>query len=126
MCDRQNTLVFSFDICSPRINAYQIHKWLDETVHIKEGEVRVIQIDGPLRKVYVKFISSESMMRVLQPIQGDINFHHVNGEISKVKIDIAGVGIRRVRVSTLPPEVTGTQIINVMSNYGDVKHTDSK
>jgi len=42
------------------------------------------------------------MMRVLQPIQGDINFHHVNGEISKVKVDIAGVGIRRVRVSTLP------------------------
>jgi len=57
------------------------------------------------------------MTQVLQPIQGDINFHHVNGEISKIKFGIAGDGIRRVRVSTLPPEVTETQIINVMSNY---------
>ena len=60
-------------------------------------------------------------MRVLQPIKGYINFRHVNGEISKVKFDIARVGIRRVRVSTLPPEVTDIQIKNVMSNYGDFK-----
>jgi len=91
MCDRQNTLVFLFDIRSPRIKALQIHEWLDETVHIKEDEVCFVQIDGPLRKVYVKFITSESMMRVLQHIQGDTNFYHVNGEISKVKVDIAGV-----------------------------------
>jgi len=51
MSDRQNILVFSFDIRSSRINAFQIHERLDETVHIKEDEVRVIQIDGPLRKV---------------------------------------------------------------------------
>ena len=113
--------MFSFDISSPRINAFQIHEWLDDTVHIKEDEVHVVQMDGPLRKVYVKFISSENMMRVLQPIQGDINFHHVNGKISKVKFDIAGVGVRRVRVSTLPPEVTKTETINVMSIYGDGK-----
>jgi len=121
MCDRQNTLVFSLDIRGPRINSFQIHEWLDENFHIKEDGIRVIQIGGPLRKLYVKFISSESMMRVLQPIQGDVNFHHVNGEISKVKIDIAGVVIRRIRVSTLPSEVTETQITNVMSNYGDIK-----
>ena len=118
MCDRQIT--FSFDIRSPRINAFQFHEWLDDTFHIKEDEVRVVQIDGPLRKVHVKFISSENMMRVLQHIQGDINFHHVSGDISKVEFDIAGIGIRRVRVSTLPPEGTETQIKNVISNYGDV------
>ena len=53
-------------------------------------------------------------MRVLQPIQGDLIFHNENGEISKLKIDIAGVGIRRVKVSTLPPELTETQITNVI------------
>jgi len=63
------------------------------------------------------------MMLVLQPIQGDINFNYVNGEISKVKLDIAGVGIKRVLLSTLPTEVTETQIINVISNYRDVKNT---
>jgi hypothetical protein len=77
-------------------------------VHITEDVVRVIQIDGLLRKVYVKFVNAECMMRVFQPIQGDLDFHHDNSEISKVTIEIAGVGTRRVRVSTLPPEVTET------------------
>ena len=108
MCDRQNTLVCSFDLCSPRINAFQIHEWLYEMVHITEDVVRVIQIDGLLRKVYVKFVNAECMMCVFQPIQGDLDFDHDNSEISKVTIEIAGVGTRRVRVSTLPPEVTET------------------
>jgi len=61
------------------------------------------------------------MMPVLQPIQGDLNFHHENGEISKVTTEIAGVGTRRVAVSTLPPGVTEAQITNGMSIYGDVR-----
>ena len=60
-------------------------------------------------------------MRVLQPIQGDLDFHHENGEISKMTVEIAGVGTRRFRVSTLPPEVTEAQITNAMSTYGEVK-----
>jgi len=63
-----------FDVRSPRINAFQIHEWLYETVRLTEGDVRVIQIDGPVRKMCVKFVNSERMMRVLQPIQGDLNF----------------------------------------------------
>ena len=121
MCDRHNTIVCSFDLRSPRINAFQIHEWLYETVHLKEDDISVIQINGPLRKVYVKFVNNESMMRVFQPIQGDLEFHHENGKISKVTIEIAGVGTRRVRVSALPPEVTATQITNAISIYGEVK-----
>ena len=61
-------------------------------------------------------------MRVLQPIQDDLNFHHENGEIYKVTVEIAGVRTRRVRVSTLiTPAVTEAQITNVISTYGDVK-----
>ena len=45
-------------------------------------------------------------MRLLQPIQGDLDFYHENGVISKVTVEIAGVGSRRVRMTTLPPEVT--------------------
>jgi len=40
-CDRQNTFVFSFDIRSTRINAFQIHELLDETVQTKKDDVRV-------------------------------------------------------------------------------------
>jgi len=121
MCERQNTIVFSFDTQSPRVNAFQIHEWLHDTDLLKEDDVREIQIDGPLRKVYVKFVTSERMMNIMQHIQEDLSFHHENGEISQVKVEAAGVGIRRVRASTLPPEVTDSQIVNVMSTYGDIK-----
>jgi len=121
MCDRQYTIVCSFDVRSPRINAFQIHEWLYETVRLTKDDVRVIQIDGSLRKGYVKFVNSERMMRVLQPIQGDLDFYHENGVISKVTVEIAVVRSRRVRVTTFPPEVTEAQIPNVMSTYGEIK-----
>jgi len=101
MSDRQNTIVCSFDMQSPRINAHQIHEWLHDKLRLNEDDIRVIQIDGPLRKVYIKFVGTERMMHVLQPIQGDLDFFHEIGEISKVLVEIGGVGIRRVRVSTL-------------------------
>jgi len=101
MCDRQNTIVCSLEVRSLRINAFQIHEGLYETVRLTEDFVHVIQIDGALRKVYVKFVNSERMLRVLQSIPGELDFYHEIGEISKVTVDIAGVGIRGVRVSTL-------------------------
>ena len=114
MCDGRNRIICSFDVCSPRINAFQIHEWLYETARLTEDNVRVIQIDGFLRKVYVKFVNSECMMRVIQPIQGDLDFHHDTGEISKVTAGIAGLGTRRVLVSAHPPEVTEAQTTNVI------------
>ena len=65
--------------------------------------------------MFVKFVNSEHMMRVLQPIQGDLDFYHENGVISKVTVKVTGIGSRRVRVTTLPPEVTEAQITNAMS-----------
>jgi len=112
MSDIENIIVCSFDLKNPRINAYQIHEWLYCKLHLNEGDIRVIQIDGPLRKVYIKFANTERMMDVLQPIQGDLEFHHENGELSKVWVKIAGVGIRRLRAAALPPELREEQIRN--------------
>ena len=109
-CDRQNTIVCSFDMRSPKINAFQIHEWLHDTLRLNEDDIRVIQIDGTLRKVYIKFVDSGRMMRGLQPIQVDLEFYHETGEIPKMTVEIAGVGIRRVRVSIFPPEVTEDQV----------------
>ena len=85
------------------MNAYQIHEWLHDTALIREEEVRVIQIDGPLRNVYVKFVSPDKMTNTLQQFQGDLQFYLENGDISSVKVEIAGVGIMLVRVSNPPP-----------------------
>jgi len=103
------------------VNAYQIHEWLHDTVLIREDDVRVIQIDGTLRKIYVKFVSPHKMANRLQQSQGELRFYHENGDISSVKVEITGVGIRRVRVSTLPQEVTEAQIKNALAQYGDIK-----
>jgi hypothetical protein len=69
MCDRHNSILCSFYLRSPRINAFQIHEWLYETANLKEDDISVIQMDGPLRKVYIKFVDNESTMRVFQSIK---------------------------------------------------------
>ena len=117
MCERHNTVFFSCDTRSPRLNAFQIHERLHDTALLKGDDVCVIQIDGPLRKFYVKFMTSERMKNILQRIQGDLSFHQENDEISQTKAEFAGAGIRRIRVSTLSPEVTDSQIMNVMYTY---------
>ena len=48
-------------------------------------------------------------------------YRHNNGEISKVRIETAGLGTRRVRIGNLPPEVTKEIIRTTMARYGEVK-----
>ena len=81
----------------------------------------MIQIDGPRRRVYVKFASTDRMQSILQNIQGQQKYKHDNGEISIVKVELAGMGVRRVRIVTLPPEVKEPALRDTMSKYGDVK-----
>ena len=66
MGDRLNTIVCIFDLRSPRITAYQIHDWIYERIRLPEKDVRMLQIDGPGRRVYIKFTTSEQMYAVLQ------------------------------------------------------------
>jgi hypothetical protein len=61
------------------------------------------------------------MMDVLQPLNGQLAYHHENGERSMVKVEIAGMGVRRVRVANLPPEIPERILRDVLSRYGDVK-----
>jgi len=58
---------------------------------------------------------------VLQPIQGALQYHHGNGELSIVDVEIAGMGIRRVRVANVPPEVPDGILRDAISYYGEVK-----
>jgi hypothetical protein len=45
------------------------------------------------------------MQAILTATQWQVDFRHENGEISKVRIEAVGLGMRRVRVASLPPEV---------------------
>ena len=105
MNDRQNTIVCIFDVRSPRITALQIHEWIYENLRLPEKDVRMIQIDGPGRRVFIKLNTSEQAQLILQTTKGQLEFRHDNGELSKVQLDLAGMGIRRIRIANLPPEV---------------------
>ena len=121
MSDRQNTLVCAFDMKSPRISAFQIHEWIYEKLKLPEEDLSMIQIDGPKRHVYIKFKNTDLMQQVLTDTKGQEEFKHGNGELSKVNIEPAGMGMRRIRIANLPPEVNERTIRNMLLRYGDVK-----
>jgi len=94
MCDRKNTLVCFFDMRSPRISAYHIHESIHDNLHLEEEDIRTLQIDGPRRRVYIKFHSELRLQEILHDTNGQLGFHNDNGELSKVTIEIANAGIK--------------------------------
>jgi hypothetical protein len=110
-----------FDTKSPRITAFNVHEWIYEQLQLQEDDILMIQIDGPHRPVYVKFTSGERLQTIFRNIQGRQEYKHETGEISEVQIELAGLGIRRVRIANLPPEVEDNVIRDVMAKYGDVR-----
>jgi hypothetical protein len=68
----------------------------------------MVQIDGPKGHMFRKFRGNERMQDVLHSIGEQVECRNTNGEISNVRINTAGMGIRRVRIVSLPPEVSGT------------------
>jgi hypothetical protein len=77
----------------------------------------MIQIDGPRRHVYIKFTNTERMQQVLTETKGQMEFRHDNGELSKVSIEPARMGVRRIRIANLPPEVNDRTIRHMLTKY---------
>jgi len=121
MCERQTTTVCIFDPKSPRITAYHIHEWIHEKLKLLEDEVRMIQIDGPRRRVYIKLNNEVRLQAVLHTTQGQLDYIHENGELSIVYIERAGMGVRHVRVANLPPELQDSILRDVISRHGEVR-----
>lgn len=121
MEERHNTIVCEFDRTSPRITAFQIHQWIFESLRLAESDIRTIQIDGPRRLVYIKFNSSDRPHAVITATGGSVEYRHDNGELSMVNINMAGMGIRRIRLAGLAPEVKDQTIRDALSTYGDVR-----
>lgn len=110
-----------FDAQSSRITVFQIHEWIHERSHLPEQDVRIIQTDGPRRRVYIKLATSEQSFAVVQKTSGNVEYRHDNGELFTVQIELAGLGTRRIRIANLPPEVPDRAIRNKLSIYDGVK-----
>ena len=54
---------------------------------------------------------------VLHSTGGQAEYRHTNSEISKVRISTARIGTRRVRIASLPREVSNGVIGTVLSRY---------
>jgi hypothetical protein len=80
----------------------------------------MIQIDGPNRKVYIKFINEQHVHRIITSTNGTQEFHHENGEESQVQIDIAGMGKKKIRVANLPPKVPDHTLRSILEKFGTI------
>ena len=69
MGDKQNMVVCIFDPKSPRITAYHIQEWLHKALRIQEDDIRMIQIYGPQRRVYIKSVNTDRMLALLQMVK---------------------------------------------------------
>ena len=106
MSERRNTLVCCFEQNSPRMTAFDIHEWINEQLKVTEHSVLTIQIDGTRRQVYIKFKEFKSVQDILDATKGETIYKYVTGEITPVRLMIAGMGTRRIRLANLPPELT--------------------
>ena len=122
MSDRLTTLVCIFDPRSPRISAYNIHEWIHDSLRLVEEDLQIIQVDGPKRRVFIKFFNEDRMKEILWDTNGTCEYKHNNGEISQVIVEIAGTGTKRIRLAGLPPEVKEATIKESLSKYGEIGH----
>ena len=127
MGERQNTFVCTADPQSCRISAYEIHEWLYETLCLQESEVNMIQIDGPKRQFYIKVSDPLRMQELLTSTEGQAEYRHKNGVISKVRIEAVGLGLRKIWIANLPPEVPDRTIRMALRQFGEIRdiHNDT-
>jgi hypothetical protein len=121
MGERQNAIVCVFDPRNPTLSAYQIHERIHEQLKVREQDIRMIQVDGPRRSVYIKFCDYEGMQAVIRELPGQMGYRHDNGELYLVQIEIAGMGMRRIRFAGLAPEISDRTLRDFMSTYRDVR-----
>ena len=103
------------------MSAFDIHERIYETLHLQKHEIVMMQIDGIRRHVYIKFREPQRMQTILTATQGQGEFRHEDREISKVRIEADGLGMRRVRVASLPPEVEHKTLKMAMGAYGEIR-----
>jgi hypothetical protein len=121
MAERQNTLTCVFDPKIPRVSAFEIQEWIHDQLGIPGHEIQMLQIDGPRRQVFIKMKQCNELHRITQETNGLKEYKHSNEEISQVRIEMAGLRTKRIRIANLPPEVPEGPIRIALAQYGDIK-----
>jgi len=80
----------------------------------------MIQIYGIKRHLFLNFIDNVFIQNILQSTNGSAEYRHVTGDMSIVRLEVAGMGMRRIRIANLPPEVTERSIRAALVSYGEI------
>ena len=121
MSERRNTLLCCFNPASPRITVFDIHEWIHSQLQVTEHSVSMIQIDGIRRQAYIKFIEISFVHDILRATNRETIYKHLTGEITAMRLMVAGMGLKRFRLANLPPEVSHSNIRAAMSQFGNVQ-----
>jgi len=90
-------------------------------LHMPENVVTMVQTDVTRRQVYIKFTDFQYLQDLLHSTTDQSEYKHDNGEISQVKIEMVGMGTRRVRLANLPPETPDEAVRFACSQYCEIK-----
>jgi len=71
--------------------------------------------------VYINFAFSQYLQDLLHSNNGQSEYKHNNGKISQVKIEMAGMCMRRVKLAKLPPVTPDDAVSFAFSQYGEIK-----
>ena len=72
------------------------------------------------RSLFIKFVSSEAMKASLERNSEPRKFVYTSGKLVEVRMSIAGVNMRYVRIFDLPPELNDDRLSAVLGEYGKV------
>ena len=67
----------------------------------------------------MKFVNDTCIQNILQSTNGSVEYSHTTGETSIVRLEVAGMGMRRIRLTNLPPEETERNIRAALASYGE-------
>ena len=81
----------------------------------------MVQMDGPKRHVYIKFRDNNRLLGVLHLTGGQAEYRHTKWGNIDLRLETAGLGMRKVRIANLPPEVPDAVIRTVLSSYREVQ-----
>ena len=86
----------------------------------------MVQIDDPRRHVYVKFRDDQRRQKILTSTNRHGEFRRTKGEILNLQMEAAGLGMRRLRIANLSPEVPDSAIRMILGRYRKAKEVQEE
>jgi hypothetical protein len=103
------------------VTAYDVHEWINDTLQVSEESLILILIDNEQKTVYIKLVEQQHVDAIVTRTGGVVEFKHLSGEITHVRLEQTGMGPRRVRLQNRPHEVPNTEIYTALAPYGNVQ-----